>query len=233
MDGRGNRAFKILAIPEGSGTLHPHFSHDGTKLTWAQLVKGPSTEEYLQGLMGEWSLKVADFLVVNGSPSLRNVKTYQRGPLHRFYESHGFTIDDKKIIFSGNPEKHQTTRGFDIYTLDLATEKYTKLTDNPDEWDEHSNLSPDGKKIIWMSSKGTDTVDLKKVKADYWIMNTNGTDQQRITYFNEKGHDHYLDVNGGVVGADSSWSPDGRQIMIYVKTDRENRDGPIMLLDLE
>lgn len=233
MDRHGNKLVKLLGIPEGSGTLHPHFSHDGTKLTWSQLVKGPDTQEFLAGDMGQWALKVADFSIVNGYPRMQNVQTFQQGPLHRFYESHGFTKDDKKIIFSGNPEEKQATRGFDIYTLELATQKYTKLTDQPNEWNEHANLSPDGQKLIWMSSKDTNTPDLMQVKADYWLMDIDGSNKQRLTYFNEPGHEHYLDIDGGIVGADSSWSPDGQQVMIYIKTEREDRDGPIMMMEFE
>jgi len=73
------------------------------------------------GVNGQWALKVADFSVSGGAPSLSNVRTYQPGEQQEFYESHGFTPDDRKILFSGNLQAGQSLTGIDVYTYDLQT----------------------------------------------------------------------------------------------------------------
>ncbi|MBD3264734.1 MAG: hypothetical protein GF375_06500 [Candidatus Omnitrophica bacterium] len=40
-----------------------------------------------------------------------------------------------------------------------------------------------------------------------------------------------MSVEGGVVCADSSWNKDGTKIVAYVKTDRKQRSGAILIID--
>lgn len=207
MDANGQRFYQLTKVGHQGGVLHPHFSHDGKKLLWAErLGKG-------EEIFGEWALKVADFITSGDVPHLEDIKTYQPAlEKHRFYESHGFSLDGSKIIFSGNPEAGQKEYGFDIYVFDLTSQKVVKITDTPNEWDEHAILSPDGKKIVWMSSQGIENPHFSKVKTDFWIMNSDGSNKQRLTYFNDPYAPEYMPIAGGVVAADSSFSPDGKKI---------------------
>jgi len=197
--------------------IHPHFSHDGRELLWAERVDSSADFAW-----GEWALKIADFVVDGSGPRLENIMTYQPGMRPRFYESHAFSPDDRKLLFSGNPDE-QTDSGFDIYEFDPETRELTNLTDSPEEWDEHAQYSPDGKKIAWMSSKGLG-VDIKSIKAgvwrgdlksELWIMNADGTEKQQLTRFNEPGSSEYMDGRRCVV-SDISFSPDGRRLIALV-----------------
>lgn len=231
IDPNGKHFYQLTHLGRPGGVLHPHFSHNGSKLLWAErLGAGEDPAGLEEGYFGEWALKVADFVEKNGVPQLGKVATYQPGEKPRFYESHGFSLDDAKILFSANPDE-QAQLGFDIYSLDLPTQKLTRLTHTPDEWDEHSIISPDGTKIVWMSSQGIENPDLRKVKADFWIMNSDGSEQQRLTYFNDSNAPDYVPISGGVVAADSSWSPDGTKLVVNFKTDRANRTGPIAIIE--
>jgi len=195
---------------DSPGTLHPHFSHDGKRLLWAERVRGNNT------VFGEWALKLADFVVTSNGPQLQNIQTFQPGEQKGFYESHGFTNDDKAILFTGNLERGQSQIGLDIYIMDLATQQVSNLTHTPNDWDEHADLSPDGTKIVWMSSTG---IALRQqpfqLKTEFWIMNLDGSGKRQLTHFNTSGDPQFLSVPAAVP-ADSTWSPDGTQIIALV-----------------
>ena len=219
-DAEGNNFWRLtdLPVPPATGVLHPHFSNDGSMLLWSERLGNG-------GLWGVWALKVADFGIINGRPELSNIKTYQPGTAHHFYESHGFTPDDKNILFSANMEEQSET-GFDIYKMSLATGKFVNLTNTPDVWDEHGQISPDGKKIVWVSSQ-----DLKVPKLDMWIMNADGSNKHRLTYFEDARAESLYGFGGAI--ADSSWSPDGKKLVAFVITDNKLSLGKTIIIDLE
>ncbi|HEC94929.1 MAG TPA: hypothetical protein ENI45_03070 [Thermoplasmatales archaeon] len=189
-----------------TGVIHPHFSHSGKKLLWSERIAEG-------GKWGEWALKVADFVVEEEEPRLENIRMYQPGEQHLFYESHGFSPDDKKIIFSGNLKMGQDENYLDIYTLDLETEELTRLTHSMSEWDEHAQFSPSGDKIVWMSSTrygmNTERNWWKYLKTDYWMMNTDGSGKTQITFFNQN-----LGDSKRIICSDCSWNPDGTKLAV-------------------
>lgn len=208
------------------GIIHPHFSHDGSKLLWAERLGKTDGSSW-----GEWALKIADFVVGADGPYLANIEAYQPGEQHYFYESHAFSADDSKILFCANPES-QSDVGFDIYEMDLSTQELAKLTWSPNDWDEHAQYSPDGKRIAWMSSAGFD-IDFKSIEGhewkkylvtELWIMDADGLNKQRLTYFNEPGYPEYMDGSRCVV-SDISWSPDGERIIALVAYEDERFAG--------
>ena len=197
------------------GIIHPQFSHDGTKLLWAERLHNKRGTPW-----GEWVLKVADFAIDENGCSLQNTQTYQPGESARFYESHAFSEDGRRILFSGNLLNNQLEAGLDIYELDIETQKLTRLTETFDDWDEHAHYSPDQKRIAWMSSTGFGDLgitfdDLQqhtwglKLKTELWVMDADGRNKQKLTSFNGSGDPDYP---GKVVVSDSSWSPDGTKI---------------------
>ncbi|MGD8520093.1 MAG: hypothetical protein PVF56_03020 [Desulfobacterales bacterium] len=103
-------------------------------------------------------------------------------------------------------------------------------------WDEHSHYSPNGKKIIWMSSKGLRfSVKPFHLEAEFWIMNRDGSHKRQLTWFHTPNHPHYLD-KPFAVAADFDWSPDGSQIAGLVLTNmpdtRKRGSGMNVLIDL-
>jgi Tol biopolymer transport system component len=207
-----------------TGVLHPHFSHDGKKIFWTERV-GRGAK------WGEWTLNIADFVTEGGNPCLENITTYQPGNTPCFYESHGFSVDDKKIIFCGNLEAGQDENHIDIYTLDLETEELVRLTDSIDEWDEHAHYSPDGEKIVWMSSNGHGMNTARKwwnyLKTDYWTMNADGSNKTQLTFYNSDPGDDMR-----VICSDCSWNADGTKLattMLII--DGDDVTGGIAILD--
>lgn len=230
MTADGAQLWKLTELPTHQytpqGVIHPQFSYDGTKLFWSQALGEYSSvkgEEW-----GKWQLAIADFIVEDGVPRLENIKYYRPGSSPRFFESHGWSPDDTKIIFSGNPEDgYHPPNGLDIYTMDVASGALTRLTHTPNDWDEHAHLSPDGSTIAWMSGaelniefpvlKFPDWKDY--ITTELWLMDADGGNQRRVTYFNQPGHPHHDwlgDLTNGsarAVVSDSSWSPDGSQLV--------------------
>jgi arylformamidase len=209
-----------------TGVLHPHFSHDGTKLLWSERIDSADTK------WGEWILNIADFTIQNKTPVLENITVYKPGNAPCFYESHGFSTDDSKIIFSGNLKQGQDENHLDIYTFDLTTHELVCLTTRENEWDEHAHYAPDGQKILWMTSSGYGMNTEKNwrdyLRTEYWLMNPDGTGKTQLTFYNEN--------NPGqrIVCSDADWSPDGKKIAttMLIFTDTTIVDGGIAILSI-
>lgn len=81
---------------------------------------------------------------------------------------HGFSPDNKKLVFTGGRDGV-----YDIYTIDIATKKETRLTHSPD-LDDGAEYSPDGKKIYFNSNR-TGLMQL-------WRMDADGKNQEQLTF---------------------------------------------------
>lgn len=217
----GTRFWQLTRVKDRMGVLHPHFSYDGTKILWAEKVSNEPKA------WGDWVIKVADFFVQNNEPVISNIITVKPDNL-QFFETHGFSPDNGKITFSAfySSASQRTYNGectsLDEYIYDLSTEKLYRLTDDVDEWDEFLQFSPDGKKLVWMSSRETpqarDTngdIIGGKLKGDYWIMDIDGSNKKRLTHLNAPGYAEYMPSGAGP--ADYSWSPDSKKIAAKVR----------------
>ncbi len=224
MDVGGTQFYQLTDVPAtNSGVLHPHFSHSGQQITWAQMLSPDPLP------LGTWEVQIANLVFTNGTPSLQNINSYQPGANPRFYETHGFSSDDQSVYFSGDPDLNQEWYGLDIYVFTPSTQTLVNLTNTPTIWDEHADLSPDGTKILWGSSNGIQLVSGDS-KLDYWIMDTDGSNQRRLTWFNATGFPE--SQTSPVAPSTSAWSPDGSQYLGYVVTNNSGTSGPIATFDL-
>jgi Tol biopolymer transport system component len=236
MNKEGSKSWPLTNLPTKTrlldkqpytGVLHPHFSNDGSKLFWSERIAGG--EQW-----GEWVLRVADFKIKNDTPLIENIVTHQPGNIPCFYESHGFSPDDKKIIFSGNLEENQHVNHLDIYTYDLESLELLKLTDSSSEWDEHAHFTMDGERIIWMSSEGysmnTERDWWNYLETDYWMMNSDGSEKTRITFYNQVISENYR-----IICSDCSISPDGSKLATTMLIIKDNNviDGGIGIITLK
>ncbi|HEC76364.1 MAG TPA: PKD domain-containing protein [Thermoplasmatales archaeon] len=205
-------------LPAG-GSLHPHFSHDGKKLIWGDL-------EGITGSYGNWRMAVADF-VTSPIPHLENVTYYEPAIMDNWYETHGFGPDDSWIYFTCTDVEGMNENAMDIGVMKLSNpDDMRRLTfssgmnGEPAEWDEHAHLSPRNDVFAYVSSSPYGVKDNSKygnwLKTDVWLMNINGSEPKRITYFNEPGYPEY---EGDTICADNAWNPDGTKLAvgIYVK----------------
>lgn len=83
---------------------------------------------------------------------------------------HGFSPDNKKLIFTG-----QRNNEFNIFTIDLKTKQETQLTTSP-TLDDGAEYAPDGK-TIYFNSNRTGLMQL-------WRMQADGSKQEQLTFDN-------------------------------------------------
>ncbi len=224
LDLETNRAMLLREVENrpGQGILHPHFSADGQRLSWSEMRQKGGLKKGSE--FGFWELMVADFRVDGGNPRLDNIRSYEPGGT-AFYENHGFSPDGSRLIFSSNFEARKRIESH-IYTLDLQTEKLNRLT--TENYNEHALYAPDGKHIVWMT-----TTDNRRGGTDYWIMDSDGSNKRRLTWFNQKGHPEYTGER--VIAADSSWRSDGKAFAGYCNEGGplEPKEGPVKIVLIE
>ncbi len=226
MDSPGQNAWRLSNVPIGpGGVLHPQFSRDGRLLLWAERVADG-------GRFGQWIIRLADFRVERGIPQVDNIRTFTPGAQQRFYETHGFSPDDGTILFSGKPDQGLDEFGMDIYRFAPSSGALTNLTATPGEWDEHAHFSPRGDRIVWMASRGFGPIAAaSELRAEFWIMNPDGSNKRKLTNFNQAGSAEF--IAGQAVAADSDWSLDGTRIAAYVITNPQEVRGRIVMIELD
>lgn len=198
---------------KNQGVLHPHFSDDGSLLSWSEIQTSPKIDA---------SLKVADFSFNAAGPHLSNIRSYEpRGAA--FYESHGFSKDSKTLFFSGGGTLGSLITRNDIYAFNLTTDKLSVLTSQG--YNEHATVSPNGQYISWMSNNGN----LLK-GTDLWRMNLDGSGKVRLTAFNIPGYPESGTLP--VYVADNSWSPDSTRIVAYVQDNLIKQTGKIVMITI-
>lgn len=208
----GRRAWQLTRVRAGEASLHPHFSPDGRTVFWAARVQ--------QGARKVWALRLAELVVDVRGARLVNERTLRpRGGRETFYESHGFSPDGNQVIFSASIGRAHPF-DLDIWTLDLRTGALKNLTDSPGEWDEHAQISPDGRTVVWMTNRGYPvpvrefSLFGRSLRTDYWLMDAQGGRQRRLTYFNEPG---YAEFTGGrTIAADNAWNRTGDALVATV-----------------
>lgn len=99
---------------------------------------------------------------------------------------HSWSPDGKQLIFTG-----QRNNNFDIWAVDIASKKETRLTEDV-SLDDGPEFTPDGKSI-WFNSVRTGTMKL-------WKMNADGSNEQQVTF------DEYNDWF-------PHFSPDGKWVL--------------------
>ncbi len=208
LDVTARKAYRLVEVAAGNdhGVLHPHFSADGKRLSWTEQYRVPNLWNIPQQF-GYFKIKVADFVFGSDAPRLEHVQEFQPDG-EGFYENHGFSSDGSKLIFSHNGHGVSPFKN-NIFTMDLSTGKLAQQL-TTEGYNEHSLYSPDGSKIVWMTSLG-----ITNKGTDFWLMDSDGSHKTRLTCFNEPGHPE--STGKRTTASDSSWSPDGKQIAGYVQ----------------
>ncbi len=237
IDLQTNDAYKLTDVGSAGwqGTLQPQFSNDGSKLLWGQL-EGQGT-----GGLNDWGLIVADW-VTTPVPHLENPVTYNPGPAPGWLEVHGWSADDSWIYItctavSGMPDSYMDTcrMSFDTPTQVTRLNFTSGMNGEAAEWEDHSQLTPAGDVYAYIATEpygiSADAVTaLLNIKSDVWLMNTDGSGRQRITYFNEPGNADYLGVR--VVASELRWSPDGTKLAARIQTPSLPVRNHIYIIDL-
>jgi Tol biopolymer transport system component len=226
-DWHGGRAFGIPAY----GALPGWGVHDDLWLieiasgqAW-QLTDEPSTrnEGVLipivapNGHLVAWSARqpdrkykimVADFLATP-TPHLANARSYQPGG-PAYYETGSFSSDSRSLYYTSDQDTHSFWQS-QIYRLDLATGRGTRLTHGPD-YNEHPAVvpTPSGDWVVFMSTHGEHRRPLQlRLGTDWWSMRPDGSDLKRLTSMNRGRPGDAENTGRTLVAGKVTPSPDG------------------------
>lgn len=188
----GSKAWKLLDLPNSynSGIIHSAISGDGTLFAWSERIKAPKFMD-MNMAAGSYVIRIADFVFDSlpdgqaGVPRLTNIRTFQPGGVDACNELDGISKDKTTISFYSTFET-KNLFATPIYTINILTGDIKRLT--TESFAQAATYSPSGNSLVYMTGHQCDIFPLEVQGADWWIMNTDGTDKQRLTYMNVKNH---------------------------------------------
>jgi Tol biopolymer transport system component len=222
----GSRAWQLTNVPtdKDHGTIIPEFSPDGRLLEWTERTKAGKVLKP-DRFAGFWAIKVANFDVArDGTPSLSGIRTVSPAG-EAFNETGGFSADSSALVFTSDFETHNFWSN-QIYRYDLNSGATTRLT-RGDSYNEHPRYTPDGH-VLWMTN-----ADNPSRGTDWWTMNSDGANSQRLSDFNNKDADQTAKTLGhkrvyATVVQTANWSPDNSYFYGDVETSLLSSDSVIV-----
>jgi hypothetical protein len=180
----GSKAWKLTDLPNdyNSGLIHAAISDDGTMFAWTQRIAAPKMNMNLAA--GSYVFKVADFSF-DSVPHLTSIRTYQPGGVAFSGELDGISKDKTTLAFYSTFES-KNLFATPIYTYNMITGKITKLT--TESFAQAPAYTPDGTRIVYMTGAGCAIFPFEVQGADWYIMDTDGSNKQRISFMNVKNH---------------------------------------------
>lgn len=160
----------------------PAWSPDGDKIAFHSDRKG-GKEIYIMD--------------ADGSNVRRMTKTLGKNVLS------AWSPDGASLAYTGN-----RYLGWGVYIMNLDGSSDKRVIG---EGACRPDWSPDGKRIAYVTEKGTK-------KADIWVMNADGSDRQKLTP-DEKNYDYF-----------PAWSPDGKYIIYAKSPDKEKGNWELYIM---
>lgn len=196
-----------------TAVLMPRFSRDGSRIAWTELIAGPKDRKMATGPFGRWQIHIADFSVESGTPSLSHIETLRPGN-GIFYEFQDWSPNGEDILFAadiGLPSPYV----LDLFKFNLKTRQLKNLTNSNDQWDEQGSFSPNGRRIVFMSSRNNPEFNprsMKSLRAEDFVISADGGQLQQLTHFNSSGFAESTTEQSAATKA--AWSPDGSQLIL-------------------
>jgi hypothetical protein len=177
----GSQAWQLTNLDNNydNGVIHGAISRDGTLFAWSQRIAAPQLFD-ANLAAGAYVMKVADF-VGGSSPALSNIRTFQPGNVLAANELEGISNDHTYLSFYSSYQSHNLF-ATPIYTLNMNTGEISQLT--TESFSQAPTFTPSGNKIVYMSGQDCDIFPLEIQGADWWYMNTNGSNKLRVTRMN-------------------------------------------------
>ncbi len=144
MDPDGRNIVNLSTGAEGEDNFHAYFSPNGRRIVWTHI-----DWDIHQGGRGLWDVRVARYVNDRkGGPRLEDIRVVRPANGH-FYETQWWSPDGRGFLYT---ESVDNAMNLELFFLNLRTGKITRLTDNP-AWDEQAIFTPDGKRVIFMSTR--------------------------------------------------------------------------------
>jgi Tol biopolymer transport system component len=132
---------------EGEDDYHAYWSPDGTQLDWAHL----NWNFVDDGGDGNWDIRVARFDDSGAKPKLADERVVRPANGH-WYETQWWKPDGSGFLYT---ESSGTAENTELYFCRLTAQgcKVTHLSDFNPGWDEQGLFTPDGKNVVFMSTR--------------------------------------------------------------------------------
>ncbi len=181
----GKRAWQLTNLPNdyNSGLIHAAISEDGSMFACTERIKAPKLLSLNLGA-GTYVFKVAD-VTYDSMPHLNNIRTFQPQGVAASGELDGISKDKTTLAFYSTFES-KNLFATPIYILNMITGDIKKLTE--ESFAQAPTYSPNGTKLVYMTGAGCDIFLGEIQGADWYIMNTDGSNKVRLTYMNKKKH---------------------------------------------
>jgi hypothetical protein len=175
-----------LATTEG-GFTGPAFTPNGTQCAWAEAL---DSSNLAVDVFGRWHLQLSTYAVNSGVPSFTSTTNITPAGV-RWIEPGNFHPDGQQLLVSADIGM-LNAEGQDQFIVNVVTGQVTNLNNSPMIWDEHGLWSPDGTKIVFMSSypyqADTNSYHAFSIKAEFMLMDANGTNLQQLTHYCDTGY---------------------------------------------
>ena len=177
----GSAAWQLTDLPNNydHGVIHGAISRDGLMFAWSQRIAAPVFLD-MNLSAGAYEMKVADF-IDGPTPSLSNIRTFKPEGFLALNELESISNDKTELTFYSTFES-KNILATPIYKIDINTNNITRLTS--ESFAQAPSFNPSGNKIVYMTGQDCDIFPLEIQGADWWQMNTNGSNKQRITRMN-------------------------------------------------
>jgi len=181
----GKQAWQLTNLPNSynSGIIHGAVSRDGKMFAWTERIKAPQFLN-LKLAAGTYVFRVADF-ALDSVPHFSNIRTFQPGNIPASCELESISPDNTTLAFYSTFET-KSLFATPIYTLNMITGKVTRLT--TESFAQSPTYTPDGKCFVYMTGAECDIFPFQLQGADWWLMDTNGTNKKRLTYMNVRNN---------------------------------------------
>lgn len=181
----GIMAWKLTDLPNNysSGLIHAAISDDGTLFAWTERIKAPKFAD-MNLAAGGYVFRVADFSF-DSVPHFTNIRTFQPGGILASCELDGISKDKTTLSFYSTFET-KNLFATPIYTLNMITGEIKRLT--TESFAQAPAYTPDGNRLVYMTGRDCAIFPFEIQGADWWIMNTDGSNNQRLTYMNVKNN---------------------------------------------
>lgn len=176
--------------------FNPSFSHNSSKIVFAIDMGQYATDIFIMDVNGSNQTRLTHDTIPKGNPH--------------------FSGDDKKIRYDIN---NLETDRVEIYEININGSNPTLILKLAKK-DYHKAYSPNGEKIVFISSRVTDYKIDPGTRTEIFIMNSDGTDQRQIT--NTKTYKEH-----------PTFSPNGKKIM-FLSLEKDGRGkGQIIIMNAD